>query len=225
MQTFVVYIIKIGRDDLDMKKILGLLILIMLSTSTMVFAVGATKTANSVTLNKMKVTIGQVKRESVVGDRTADNVGKANGDYFADGSKILKTSDYEYIVIPIKVENKSNKAMTFAPTNSINYNDMGFYAKMADGYKLEPIIAGDELTKQVPSNYTFSSDIRILHKKTLTVNKFTLYYLLVDYGDALNNYISEAYKIGNDKKLASKFMKKYADSYLAKPAAFNITLK
>jgi hypothetical protein len=169
--------------------------------------------ANAI-LDNISMKVLDAKKEAVVGDRTADNVSKKNGEYFANGSDIVKATDYERIIISMQVENKSNKAITF--------NQMGWSATMSDGFKLKNITIDGDINGQVPSNYSGASKVSILAKKSLKVSSFKLTYNLMDYNDEWNAALGDLLKNGLSEE---QFNKKYGDKFVSKPIDFNITLK
>lgn len=172
----------------------------------------AKENPNEKTVDGVKFTISNISRENVKGDRTQDNVSSENGEYFANGSKTVKASDYEYIVVNIKVENTTDKA--------ISLSQYGWLAQMKDGYKLKNKIVSDNLKEQMPSNYSVDGQVKVLAEKKLAVKQFELKYNLIDYanmGKMVKDSISG--KSEADCKIA------YPELFKENYATFNIEVK
>lgn len=165
-------------------------------------------------LDKVTMKVINAKKEAVVGDRTADNVSKENGGYFADGSNIVKAADYERIIVSLQVENKSNKAIAFS--------EMGWSAVMPDGFKLDKITIDGDIKGQVPSNYSGLSKVSILIKKSLNVSSFKLTYNLMDYNDQWSAALSDVMQNNLTEK---QYNAKYGDKFSPKTLDFDITIK
>lgn len=158
------------------------------------------------------ITITGVKVSDVVGDRTQDNYGKENGEYFANGSDVVKASDYELVEIDVKVENKSDRAITFS--------QFGWSAEQADGYKFKNIGVTGKLKEQIPSNYTTEEKLSILKEKALATEKLMLNYNLIDYNEEWNKAMGEAVSGTLNEK---QWKEKYGDKF-NKPIKFELKL-
>jgi len=184
------------------------------STMSTVQSTTSSETVSSTTnsiLDSVSMKVIEAKKESVVGDRTAENVGKDNGEYFADGSDIVKAADYENITITIQVDNKSNKAITFS--------QMGWSAVMPDGSKLDKITVDGDIEGQIPSNYSGTSKILILAKKSLNISSFKLSYNLMDYNDEWNAALSDLMQNGLTEE---QFNAKYDNKFVSKKIDFDV---
>jgi hypothetical protein len=138
----------------------------------------------SVTKSDVAITISNVKVSPVIGDRTKDNVGQANGDYFAIGSDIVKASDYEQIEVTVNIDNKSTK--------SIHFSGAGWIAKMPDGYELKVSQAKGKVDGQIASNHTGEGKLIFVKEKTIIAKNVLLTYKLMDYGDEFNEAVRKA---------------------------------
>lgn len=142
---------------------------------------GSNGLGHPVTVDGVTITLVDVHFSEVVGDRTEDNFAEENGEYFANGSDILKASDYEWIDISVKVENNSGQA--------INFSEMGWIAKLPDGYKLNDITATGKLKEQIPSNYTAEEKVSILKEKAIKADSMVVTYNFLDYNEEWNQAI------------------------------------
>lgn len=174
---------------------------------------GADKNEKSATVENVTLTVVNAEKKPVVGDRTADNVGQENGEYFANGSDIVKAADYENIVATVKVDSKSDKAITFS--------EMGWSAVMPDGYKLEDITVEGDISGQIPSNYSGESTVTILAKKSLNVSNLNLNYSFMDYNDEWNAAMSD---ILQNSLTEDQYKAKYGDKFTPTEMVFNISL-
>lgn len=167
----------------------------------------------SITVDNMTITIVKAEKKAVVGDRTSDNFAKENGEYFADGTDIVKAADYENIVITVKVDSKADKAITF--------NEMGWSAVMVDGYKLKPITVDGDIKGQIPSNYSGESTVNILVKKSLNVSTLKLNYSFIDYNDEWSTALKDTIQ---NSLSESQFKAKYGNKFTPKEMLFNINI-
>lgn len=167
----------------------------------------------SITVDNMTITIVKAEKKDVVGDRTADNFTKENGEYFADGSDIVKAADYENIVITVNVNSKYDKAITFS--------EMGWSAEMTDGYKLKNISVDGDIKGQIPSNYSGESTVNILAKKALNISKLKLKYSFMDYNDEWSAALKDTIQ---NSLSESQFKAKYGDKFTPKEMVFNINI-
>ena len=167
---------------------------------------------NEKTVDGVKFTLSNVSREDVKGDRTQDNVSAENGEYFAIGSKTVKASDYEYIVVKFKIENTTDKAIALSK--------YGWTATMKDGYKLKDITLNDDLKGQIASNNYIDGIVTVLAEKKLNVNQFDLKYNLIDYTN-FDKMVSDAISGKSEAECKTKYPELFKENY----ATFNIDVK
>jgi len=157
----------------------------------------------------VSITITDVKVTDKKGDRTKDNYAQENGEYFALGSDIVKASDYEQIEVGVKVENKSDKAISFS--------SVGWSAKLPDGYELENIEVTGKLDGQIASNYAVEEKIIITKEKAIKADKMTLTYNFMDY--------NEEWRQAFWKLLSGEFdVQEYQDKFNPYPMDFILEL-
>lgn len=138
-------------------------------------------------------TIGVIK-----GDRTKDNYADPNGDYFADGSNIVKTSEYKSILVKVAIKNNGPKTVDVS-----SYNWM---AELADGYKLTSNM-GD--TIQIQPGKTGEVELIYYVKNSAELKAVKVTFVHVVNREKYNEMYSEALK-GVGK---AELEKKYGDSY------------
>lgn len=165
-------------------------------------------------LDKISITIVDAKKEAVIGDRTQDNYAKKGGEYIAYGSDIVKAADYDKIVVTVQVDNKSEKAISFS--------SMGWLAVMPDGYKLDNITVDGDIEGQVPSNYSGTSTVNVIVKKSLNLSTFKLNLNLMDYNDEWTAAMGDIFKNGLTEQ---QYNEKYGDKFVPKPLSFDVTVK
>lgn len=167
---------------------------------------------NEKTVDGVKFILEGATKEPVKGDRTNDNVADNNGEYFAIGSKEVKAADYEYIVVNLKIENTTDKAIALSK--------YGWSAKMKDGYKLKDDTASDELKGQIASHNYVEGQVKILAEKKLNVKEFELKYNLIDYTN-FDKMVSDAISGKSEDECKKKYPELFKENY----AAFNIEVK
>ncbi|QOR33856.1 hypothetical protein IMX26_10130 [Clostridium sp. 'deep sea'] len=165
-----------------MKKIVLIMLMLVIAVGVLGCSKGATPSGSEdyvlgtkLEEDKISMAITAVSVTDVIGDRTQDNYGKENGQYFAIGSEIVKASDYEQIEISVSIENKSDKAMSFS--------FMGWSATLPDGYNLENLEVTGKLDEQIPTNYSCEEKIIIIKEKAIKAEKLNLTYSLLDYNE------------------------------------------
>lgn len=136
---------------------------------------GASGMGNPVTKNNVTITLTHLSIAPAKGDRTQDNVQDDNGEYFAIGSDIVKAADYEQLVLTVKIENNTDKALTFS--------EMGWSATLPDGYKIKSVKGEGKLRDQVASKSTGEGKLTIIREKAVNADKINLTYQLMDYND------------------------------------------
>ncbi|NMF04587.1 hypothetical protein ACUH7Y_09710 [Clostridium beijerinckii] len=164
---------------------------------------------NEKTVDGIKFTLESVTREPVKGDRTKDDFAQNNGEYFAIGPKVVKASDYENIVINLKIENTTDKA--------IEISEYGWTAKMKDGYKLNDSLNDKDIDKQIASHNDIEGAIKILVEKKLDVKEFNLNYNLIDYTN-FDKMLGEAVSGKSEAECKAKYPELFKENYVT----FNI---
>ncbi|WP_051560412.1 hypothetical protein [Clostridium beijerinckii] len=164
---------------------------------------------NEKTVDGIKFTLESATKEPVKGDRTKDNVAQYNGEYFAIGSKIVKAADYENVVVNLKIENTTDKAITLSK--------YGWSAKMKDGYKLKDHTPSDDLKGQVASNNYVEGQVKVLVEKKLNVKEFNLSYNLIDYTN-FEKAMGDAISGTKEDELNKKYPELLKENYIT----FNI---
>lgn len=121
--------------------------------------------------------------EPVKGDRTKDNVADENGEYFADGSNIVKASDYKKIVVNIDIKNDTDKVVKMSK----------FYwgAELQDGYELNQTINGDEEDVQVQSKSNGKYEFYFTVKNDINADKIKLSYLWIKNEDEFSKLMQD----------------------------------
>ncbi|MBA2906925.1 DUF4352 domain-containing protein [Clostridium saccharobutylicum] len=160
--------------------------------------------SNTNTVDGIKFTVNSVSKEPVKGDRTKDNVAAKNGEYFAKGSTNVKASDYEYIVIGLKIENTTNKAIALSK--------YGWSAEMKDGYKLKDNTISDDLKGQIASNNYVEGQVKVLAEKKLNVKEFKLKYNIIDYTN-FDKMLSDAVSGKSESECKSKYPELFKENY------------
>jgi starvation-inducible outer membrane lipoprotein len=141
--------------------------------------------------------------DTVKGDRTADNVADDNGEYFANGSDIVKAADYKDVVVTVTADNKRDKTIDIGQTN--------WSAELSDGYKLEQDINLADMPEdvQIQPNHQGSVALHFIVKKDVDTKAIKLEYTLVKDEEKFQKLISESMNGGNEEELKSK----YGDSF------------
>ena len=139
----------------------------------------------------ISIAVTGLRVQSPKGDRTKDNFARENGEYFADGSDIVKASDYNQIAISIEIENNTDKV--------INTSLSGWQAKLQDGYKLKGLsyykdgtITNPMEIKQVASHNNVKATLCCTIEKTISIKEIDLTYNYLDYNDEWSKAIGEA---------------------------------
>lgn len=152
-----------------------------------------------------------ITTSTLIGDRTAENVGQKDGEYTALGSDIIKVSDYEAVDITMHVENTSDKAITFAP--------YGWSAVMPDGYKLKNISVVGDISAQIPAGYMGDSTLKVIAQKSMNVKEFILSYDFLDYNDEYNQSLSEVLLKGMTEE---EYKTKYGEKFVPTKISFDV---
>jgi CDGSH-type Zn-finger protein len=139
-------------------------------------------------------TIGTVK-----GDRTQDNVADDNGEYFANGSDIVKATDYKDIIVAVTADNKTDKTVDIGQGN--------WSGQLSDGYKLEQNInlADTPEAVQIQPNHQGTATLHFIVKKDVDTKVIKLEYTLIKDEEQFQKLISEAMNGGNETELKSKY--------------------
>ncbi|WP_410495000.1 hypothetical protein QTL86_12680 [Cellulosilyticum sp. ST5] len=148
-----------------------------------------------------------------VGDRTADNVGQENGDYFAIGSDIVACADYDSIHVTAQLTNTTGELL--------NTSAIAWSAKMEDGYELGlfqdgvgiGIMNEGTLSKQIQANSTETFEFDIYKKKDVTGSKIILNYRDINYGDKYNEMMKMAFS-GSSEEDCKKVCPEFFDDNL-----------
>ncbi|SHJ99799.1 hypothetical protein SAMN02745163_03035 [Clostridium cavendishii DSM 21758] len=142
------------------------------------------KEANTKTVYNLTLT-ANAKIEPVKGDRTKDNVAQENGEYFANGSDVVKATDYKDIVVDVDAKNDTDKV--------ISLSEINFGAELQDGYKLKGNISltGNKQEDQVQSKSNGKYTLHYFVKNDTKAEKLKLTYLLIKNKDEFNNLIKD----------------------------------
>lgn len=155
---------------------------------------------NTKTVDGLTLTIN-AKIEPIKGDRTKDNYGDDNGEYFAKGSDIVKASDYKNIVVEMDIKNDTNK--------SIKINPYNISAELQDGYELTANMSGKQ-EDQVQSNGKGKYKLSFVVKNDIKADKIKLSYLWVKNEDEFSKLMRDP----NMNKLSQKeALEKYKDIF------------
>jgi hypothetical protein len=164
------------------------------------------ESTNEKSLDGLKYTVLKVSKEAPIGDMNADMSYNEKGEYFQTGLTAKKVSDYDYVVIDLKVENTTDKAVKLFQT--------GWYATAADGYEFKDITVTDKLNnEQVPSKYSFEAKVKIPVEKSLNLDKINLKYNLKDYSD-LGAAMEDATKGMSKSDIQKKYSHLYKDNFI-----------
>ncbi|MCC0654729.1 hypothetical protein [Clostridioides sp. ES-S-0001-03] len=159
------------------------------------------KKANENEVDGIKITVKDVTKEDVKGDINEDGSFNESGEYFSDGIEKKKASEYVYEVVNVEVENKTGKAVKLFQT--------GWNAVGTDGYEFKDIKVTDKLdNQQVPANYKFDAQVKILVEKNMNVKEIVLKYNLKDY-----SRLFEAMEFANQGASKSDVEKKFPELY------------
>ncbi|HDF5636636.1 TPA: hypothetical protein SOL41_003507 [Clostridioides difficile] len=200
-----------NTEDLRMKKVLLLITVCLLSVGLVACSSTNNKDAENTTkkekkaneneVDGIKITIKNVTKEDIKGDINEDGSFNENGEYFSDGIEKKKAADYVYEVVNVEVENKTDKAVKLFQT--------GWNAVGTDGYEFKDIKVTDKLdNQQVPANYKFDAQVKILVEKNMNVKEIVLKYNLKDY-----SRLFEAMEYANQGASKSDVEKKFPELY------------
>lgn len=165
---------------------------------------------NSIEVDGIAFTISSCQVKPIIGDRTKDNYSAKNGEYFAIGNNIVKVADYEQIEIDVKIENKTDKAITFS--------SVGWSAKLKDGYKFKDLNVIGKIGEQFPSKYIGEGKISIIKEKAINADVLLLTYELMDYNEEWQKAIGAAIK-------GELTEEQYKAKFSSKPINFELKLK
>lgn len=201
-----------------MKKILCIIVFTLLCIS--VVGCGNTTKSSSIQTNTKNQEVKQNKQQlknevqkdglkftataktgDVKGDRTEDNIAAENGEYFADGSDIVKVSDYKDIIVNVNADNKTNK--------TIDLSQMYWKAELSDGYKLDNTMSGLEKDVQIQPSNQGTAELHFIVKKDVNVKTIKLEFTNVKDEDKYKNMILDAINGMNEEQLKTK----YKDTY------------
>lgn len=148
-----------------------------------------------------------------VGDRTADNIGQENGEYFAIGSDIVKCSDYDNVHVVVELTNNRDELFTT--------NMMAWSAEMEDGYSLN-INNNDYSDIQIQSGSTAKIELDILKEKTIKGDKIILTYTDINYDDTYAEFLNKALSGATEEECRKEYPQYFDESILHK---FEIALQ
>lgn len=143
-----------------------------------------TKDSSTQTADGLTLAITSAKTEAVKGDRTADNHMQENGEYFADGSNVVKAADYKQITVDVDIKNDTGKTIQAGP----------FYwgAELSDGYKLQQNVPGNSKSdSQVQSKGTGKCELYFVVKNDAKTDKLNLTYLWVKNEEEFKKLMSD----------------------------------
>lgn len=151
-----------------------------------------------------------------VGDRTADNVGQENGDYFAIGSDIVACVDYDNIHVTAQLTNTTDKLL--------NTSAMAWSAEMEDGYKLDlfqdgmgvGLLYSGTLDQQIQSGSTVTVEFDIYKKKDVKGDKVLLTYRDVNYGEEYSEMVKLAFSGASEEECKNVFPEFFDNNLLQK---------
>ncbi|EJW14285.1 hypothetical protein M5X00_31830 [Paenibacillus alvei] len=190
-----------------MKKTVIMALVLILCFSTSAFAAGKQVAPMKLTKDGITVEVTSATLEEIKGDRTKDNYRDDNGEYFANGSNIVKAADYRNLVLKVKYTNGRKTDINF-PKLPIAWTITLPGGEKEKDTRLYTI--GKNLTGKVKKNSTVEDTITLLVKKPAKKDGFVLTYSLLDYNDEFNNAINGVMsgKISKkewDKKYKKKF--------------------
>ncbi|HBG7746616.1 TPA: hypothetical protein KRE80_002118 [Clostridioides difficile] len=185
-----------------MKKILLCVIIGMLGLTL----VACSSTASGDKINGIEIVAKETSAEQIKGDCNQDGSYNENGEYFQMGLDTAKASDYEYKIVNVSVENTSDEAIKLFQT--------GWNATAKDGYEFEHIRVADKLeNQQVPANYSFDAQVKILVEKKMNVKEIILKYNLKDYSN-LANAMKDASAGATKEDIQKKYPELYDDNWI-----------
>ena len=148
-----------------------------------------------------------------IGDRTADNIGQENGEYFAIGSDIVKCSDYDNVHVVVELTNNRDELFTT--------NIMAWSAEMEDGYSLN-FNTNDYSDIQIQSGSTAKIELDILKEKTVKGNKIILTYTDINYDDTYAEFFQKALSGATEEECRKEYPQYFDESIVHK---FEIALQ
>lgn len=163
----------------------------------------ASKDSSTQTVDGLTLTITSAKAEAVKGDRTADNKAQSGGEYFANGSNIVKAADYKQIIVDADIKNDTDKTIQTGP----------FYwgAELSDGYKLQQASnSNSKSDSQVQSKGTGKCELCFVVKNDVKADKMNITYLWVKNEDEFKKLMSDP-KVAQMTEQEAK--EKYKDVY------------
>lgn len=139
-------------------------------------------TANTQTVDGLTLTVN-AKIGTVKGDRTKDNVGDEKGEYIADGSDIVKASDYKSIIINVDIKNDSDRVAELS--------QLYWSGELQDGYKLNNTLLDDGKDSQIQAKTSGKYEFQFLVKKDIKAEKIKLDYLWIKNTDEFQKLIQD----------------------------------
>lgn len=124
----------------------------------------------------MEFVITGVKEQGTIkGEKVEDELTGDKGYYIADLSSIVPTNDYRVIVVSVSVKNDTDRA--------IGLSELGWKAKLPDGYKIGTLSADTIFEGQVASHNSVTGDVKIIIDSSYNAKEFLLTYEYLDYND------------------------------------------
>lgn len=164
--------------------------------------------------DNIAITLKGATIENIVGNRDANNKKADKGEYFNHKGKALKASDYEYIVLNMNIENKSDKTITFSRR--------GWIVTLPDGNELKDFTVTAALSSELRFASSSDGKIKILKEKSTNIDKFELKYNLLNYDEEWNKMNED---IVNNKLSNEQAKAKYGDKLTPKEMKFNVVVK
>lgn len=161
---------------------------------------------NSKEIDGIKITVKSTSKEDIKGDSNEDGSPNEKGEFFGLGEDILIASDYEYKIVNVTVENKSDKAVKLFQT--------GWNAMDISEYEFENIEVTSKLdNQQVAPKESFDAQVKIPIEKALDVKEITLKYNLKDYSN-LMNALNDAGEGLSKEDIQKKYPELYDDNWI-----------
>ncbi|MGO1044481.1 hypothetical protein ACTPEO_17240 [Clostridioides difficile] len=168
--------------------------------------VACSSTASGDKINGIEIVAKETSVEQIKGDCNQDGSYNEAGEYFQMGMDTAKVSDYEYKIVNVSVKNTSDKAVKLFQT--------GWNATAKDGYEFEHIKVTDKLeNQQVPADYSFDAQVKILVEKKMNVKEIILKYNLKDYSN-LANAMKDASAGASKEDIQKKYPELYDDNWI-----------
>ncbi|HGM3508414.1 TPA: hypothetical protein ACKOR7_003006 [Clostridioides difficile] len=193
-----------------MKKVLALLFCIMVVVLGVLLTIyfKKDKVQNNVSkeVDGIKITVKGTRSEAVKGDSNEDGSPNSNGEFFTLGEDVLLASDYEYKIVDVSVENKSDKVVKLFQT--------GWNAVDISEYEFENIeVTGKLDNQQVAPGESFDAQVKIPVEKALEVKEINLKYNLKDYSN-LPNVLEDALNGLSVEDAKKKYPELYIDNWI-----------